>query len=146
VPHLRCCCRVSNEASVTEQVRASQSNLQLGYCTIQCIMYGSRTHCHCLHYIVMTALGAYRHYRSYSLYPPRRMRWCGHTGRQDHQGPHDGRECERVDKTPPTVVDGIQVEKVKRLSQSKSSNAWIYGSTTLSTLATLGAHSPETSG
>jgi hypothetical protein len=37
------------------------------------------------------------------------------------------------------MVGGIQVQKVKRVSQSKSA---VYGSRTLSALAALGAHSP----
>jgi hypothetical protein len=57
----------------------------------------------------------------------------------------------------PDLVDKIQVHKVQRVSQSKSGNVWIYDTvytgytwspltycTTLSTLATLGAHSPGT--
>jgi hypothetical protein len=38
------------------------------------------------------------------------------------------------------LVDGIQVKKVRRISQSKSGNIWIEN--TVCTLATLGAHSP----
>jgi hypothetical protein len=54
------------------------------------------------------------------------------------------------------MVDGTQVHKVERVSQSKSGNVWIYStnctgytwspltlSTTLSALATRGAHSPS---
>jgi hypothetical protein len=40
------------------------------------------------------------------------------------------------------LVDGIQVQKVGTVSQSKSNNVYLGRSNTLCTLATLGAHSP----